>query len=296
MSALQNSKPNPVNPDASVKTKTEENKPLLVNAVENGAPLNLRRQMHDWADHFVAKKMSYIEPCPRISCYSLNPRLRLADIQEDYFRRRPESPWLQNVTVVDDFFKLDAIESLRKFSLNSTIWTNEFKGGYVGSFGTSGFDNPLLQQMSLETQAALPRILLGLPLIQQWAFRYSPVCRGINFHADFSKVTVNLWLTPTEANLDDTTGGLVITNVRAPKHWNFNDYNRNGENIEKYVREQPNYEFIKIPYRQNRVVIFESRYFHSTDAVTFKQGYENSRINVSFLFGGSENPDDGSVG
>jgi hypothetical protein len=40
-----------------------------------------------------------------------------------------------------------------------------------------------------------------------------------------------------------------------------------------------------VPYRENRAVMFRSRLLHRSDAPEFKIGYENHRINVTFLFG-----------
>ena len=42
---------------------------------------------------------------------------------------------------------------------------------------------------------------------------------------------------------------------------------------------------MKVPYRENRAVIFDSDLFHRTDTLRFKPGYENRRINVTMLFG-----------
>jgi hypothetical protein len=41
----------------------------------------------------------------------------------------------------------------------------------------------------------------------------------------------------------------------------------------------------RIPHRQNRAVIFNSDLIHATDAIRFKPGYENRRINITFLYG-----------
>ena len=42
---------------------------------------------------------------------------------------------------------------------------------------------------------------------------------------------------------------------------------------------------LKVPYRQSRVVIFDSDLFHRTDNLDFHPGYENRRINITMLFG-----------
>ena len=40
-----------------------------------------------------------------------------------------------------------------------------------------------------------------------------------------------------------------------------------------------------IPYKFNRAVLFNSAYFHETDKIDFKEGYESRRINITYLFG-----------
>ena len=42
---------------------------------------------------------------------------------------------------------------------------------------------------------------------------------------------------------------------------------------------------VTIPHRANRAVIFDSDLFHETDTITFREGYENRRINCTLLYG-----------
>jgi len=42
---------------------------------------------------------------------------------------------------------------------------------------------------------------------------------------------------------------------------------------------------IKIPYRANRAVIFDSNLFHKIDEIAFAEGHENRRINITMLYG-----------
>ena len=44
----------------------------------------------------------------------------------------------------------------------------------------------------------------------------------------------------------------------------------------------------KVPYKQNRAVLFHSSYFHETQRHKFKPGYTNRRINYTLLFGYAE--------
>ena len=54
--------------------------------------------------------------------------------------------------------------------------------------------------------------------------------------------------------------------------------------IYKFLNEK-NAKCETIPYKFNRAVLFNSAYFHETDNIDFKDGYESRRINITYLFG-----------
>jgi hypothetical protein len=95
---------------------------------------------------------------------------------------------------------------------------------------------------------------------------------------------VNFWITPDAANLDRGSGGLVIWDKAAPLDWGFAKFNADEKAAYSFLEEcgaKP----ITIPYRANRAVIFDSDLFHETDTITFREGYENRRINCTLLYG-----------
>ena len=127
------------------------------------------------------------------------------------------------------------------------------------------------------------------------------------------QVSVNLWLTPDEANLDLQSGGLLIWPEPPPDDWSFGQSNVNTEAIRAHLdskkfRKEPTsleewrgnhkeqagsqhpnnqvvgLEVLRVPHRVNRCIIFQSRLFHQTDVIRFKRGYRNRRINVTLLF------------
>mmetsp|Transcript_68161 Transcript_68161/g.162726 ORF Transcript_68161/g.162726 Transcript_68161/m.162726 type:complete len:134 (-) Transcript_68161:74-475(-) len=120
---------------------------------------------------------------------------------------------------------------------------------------------------------------------------------GIGAHADDSQVQINIYLTPTEANLwasDDSlpAGGLVVYGVGPPSDWDFGSYNSESQNPEiKEILEEFGYWNRTIPYVQNRAVLFDSTYFHRSDDMSFREGYTNRRINLTFLYGKREQLD-----
>lgn len=220
----------------------------------------------------------YLSAGERANSGSLNPALNVDAIEQRYNESRPE------VVVVDDFLSAEALTGLRKYCLESTIWKRNYGNGYVSAKLGHGFECPLLFQISEELRTRFPRIFADHRLRQSWAFKYDSHMNGVNLHADFAAVNVNFWITPDSANRDPETGGLIIWDKSAPRNWGFRDYNQNSQKMRDFLAErgaQP----IKVPYRCNRAIVFNSSLFHETDRIDFEEGYENRRINVTLLYG-----------
>ena len=208
----------------------------------------------------------------------LSPTLDFNSIEEVYLRSNPQ------ITVVDDLLTDDALESLLNFCLESTVWF-DMKPGYVGTYFQDGFGESIaLIYLVNELRSRFPRIIGDLPLVNAWAYKYDSANKGILVHADDALINLNIWLTPDEANNDPTSGGLVIYNERPPTNSSFADYNSvaNEASILDLVGSG---ETTKITYKQNRLVMFDSRLLHKSDRHMFKEGYLNRRINLTLLFG-----------
>jgi hypothetical protein len=142
--------------------------------------------------------------------------------------------------------------------------------------------------------------------------------RGIPEHADDATVNVNLWVTPDEYNLDvggcaggesrdcggsfdggdggggdgggagrmgkkGGGGGLIVFTKPPPIGWTPHEFNQRPDLVRQFLGDAP--ENVTIPYRQNRMVIFDSRLFHRTDDHHFtKRGALSRRINLTLLF------------
>lgn len=98
-------------------------------------------------------------------------------------------------------------------------------------------------------------------------------------------VNVNIWLSLDGANLNKESGGLVVYTAKPPATWDFDSYNTNTDAVIEQLLKPTNFANITVPHRPNRAVIFDSALFHQTDKYSFKQGYENGRINLTLLFG-----------
>jgi Tetratricopeptide repeat len=185
--------------------------------------------------------------------------------------------------VIDDFLNPAALEQVRKFCLESTVWRHPYKFGYVGAFPQDGFASTSLFAVAEELESALGEAFDGYHLAQWWAFEYDARLPGTDIHGDDADFSLNLWITPDSANLDPATGGLVVWDKTAPSEWSFDDYNSGGERVREYLRDT-NAESTVIPYRENRGVLFKGHLFHRTDDFTFAPGFANRRRSVTFLF------------
>ena len=211
---------------------------------------------------------------------TLNPELNVPEIEARYQEHQPEMMY------VDQLLNQTALNSLRNFCLESTIWKRDYHNGYIGAFLATGFSCPLLLQISEELRIQFPNIFKNHLLAQAWAFKHDSARQGLSMHADAAAVNVNFWITPDQANVDADSGGLIVWNKEAPDEWNFKEYNsqKNEWKIREFLTSQ-HAEALTVPHRQNRAVIFNSNLFHETDTLSFKERYEDRRINVTLLYG-----------
>ncbi|MBC7475611.1 MAG: tetratricopeptide repeat protein [Candidatus Sericytochromatia bacterium] len=213
---------------------------------------------------------------------AINQNNDFSKISDLYFDNKPSFIYF------DDFLSIEALEKIQSFCLNSTIW-HEYKRdrGYLASYMNNGFSTPLLYQIAEEIKNKLPNIFKNYDLMNMWAFKYDSQMSGVVAHADQAMINLNFWITTDLANKDKESGGMVIYDIEAPKEWDFEKYNSDTNLIHEFLKNN-NANKIIIPYKQNRVVIFNSGLFHETDKYLFKEGYENRRINITMLFGKKE--------
>jgi hypothetical protein len=196
------------------------------------------------------------------------------------------------------------------------------EAGYIGAYDFAGFNQPLLMQVAEEIRAVLPGVVGTHELKQVWAYKYDSSLEGVQVHADAAAINVNLWLTPSEANLDPVrkfvfsqgivpwkmifcqdrlwtymrkveervafpqeTGGLIVyKDIRGDDLLNGQGGRREQYMLDELVARHAANRWV-VPYARNRCVIFDSSLVHRTDRFRFADGYENRRINLTFLFG-----------
>ena len=225
-------------------------------------------------------KANHIYQTSKIPKSCINPLKNWHDIEDEYFN----SP--ERIIYIDNFLSDEAIKELREFCLVSKIWNIEYQDKYLGATSDKGFVSSIHLQIAIELKQALPKLFGQHILGKFWAFKYDTTLgKGINVHADFAIHNLNFWITPDEYNNDKNSGGLKVYNAPAPEDWSFQQYNRiTTDQIYKFLNDN-NANCTNIPYKFNRAVLFNSAYFHETDKINFKEGYESRRINITYLFG-----------
>ena len=210
---------------------------------------------------------------------ALNPCLDTGTIERRYHATTP------SVVVVDDLLSAPALAALQRFCLEATIWFDcKEHGGYLGAYLHEGFDHPVLIALAREFGERLGGIIGEHRLAQMWAFSYGQAGSGTRKHADKAAININLWITPDSACPDPEAAGLVVHDVAAPPEWSFSDYNLDPAPLERLVAREGRAP-VRVPYRCNRAVIFDSSLIHESGGVRFLSGYANRRINVTLLFG-----------
>ena len=210
---------------------------------------------------------------------ALNPCLDVGAVERRYHATTP------SVVVVDDLLSAPALAALQRFCLEATIWFDcKEHGAYLGAYLHEGFDHPVLISLAREFGERLGGIVGDHRLAQMWAFSYDQTAGGTRKHADKAAININLWITPDSACPDPEAAGLVVHDVAAPPDWRFSDYNLDPAPLERLV-EREGRAPVRVPYRCNRAVIFDSSLIHESGGVQFLGGYANRRINVTLLFG-----------
>ena len=228
----------------------------------------------------VFNRIVYLHEAPRLA-RAFSNEWNPAAVEREYLGNKP------GVVVIDNFLSPEALESLRIFCIESTVWSgNRYAHGRLGAFFHDGFNCPLLLQIAEDLRYMMPRVIGDRhPLRQLWGFKNDHFLPGDSTtHADFAAVNVNFWITPTECNLDPNSGGLVVYGVDAPLDWSFHMYNGRPDLIKSFLQRHQA-KSMTIPYRENRAIFFNSDLFHASGEVRFRPGYQNRRVNITMLYG-----------
>jgi hypothetical protein len=212
---------------------------------------------------------------------ALNPNQDWTRIGED-FRTK-------GIVVIDDFLNTDIAVKLRDFMLLYNHLEDIYKDYAAENFlrepGRVWF--PELLGIVNESIKYIPT-LHNSNFQRAWSFIYENISEGVSIHADPASININLWVTNDSSIIHAKDhNGLSIWRVKPPADWDHDRYNKNQTLSESYIDSQRDVEKIDVEYKFNRAIMFNSMYFHKTQPVQTIDGYENRRINYTFLFDNS---------
>jgi hypothetical protein len=197
----------------------------------------------------------------------------------------------QGWVVADDVLNTNAMESIQRYLNTATIW-NDPRMGYIGAYGNTGvlFDTTVM--FAKEIGRLMPLTIHGRPLVQMWCYKYDSNYNrpnntlensGISVHADDAIINLNIWLTKTtRSEKKEQAGGLIIyPGLKSDKKDSFHEFNQSPSRVNVKNAQQ-----VKILHKTNRMVMFDSSMYHQSDAgMNFGHKYEESRINLTLLYG-----------
>lgn len=181
---------------------------------------------------------------------------------------------------VDNLFLPEVIDELRDYALSANDPDDIYEDYYSLNFSPERLRLPLLHAIITGLETRFP--FLG-QFDRGWAFVYDNNANGVTPHADPACYNVNLWVTPDSSVEDPEKNGLILYDIKPPPTWTWREYNTDVKLIRKYL-EYTNSEKTIIPYACNRLLIFNSKYFHETNKVSMKHGSGNRRVNYTFMF------------
>jgi|TARA_R100001460_G_scaffold78127_1_gene119088 hypothetical protein len=185
---------------------------------------------------------------------------------------------IDGIKVVDNFFTDDCLKALRYRVLFGKHFDKEYPGYLAIDYKANQDYLTDLIVNEIKNKFDLPEFIRG------WSFLYLKNTSGVPLHCDPSIVNLNAWISSDESVLDADKNGLHIYKILPPEHWNRLDWNENEDKCFEYIREQK-VEPVKIKYKSNRVVFFNGAFFHKTNDVSMKEGFENKRVSYTLLFG-----------
>ena len=185
---------------------------------------------------------------------------------------------ISGIKIVDNFFTNECLEALKHRMLYAKYFDKKYNG-YVAI--------DYLPTKDYLTDLIVSKIKdkFEVPEFQRaWSFLYAKNDDGVQLHCDPSILNLNVWVSSNESVLDPEKNGLHIYKVQPPGNWSRDDWNNNPDKSLEYIKSK-NVQPVKITYKSNRAVLFDGSYFHKTNGVSMKEGYENMRISYTYLFG-----------
>lgn len=193
-----------------------------------------------------------------------------------------ESSAPYNYAVMDDFLQPDVCKQLHQELLNHLGWRYQ-----------NNVEHPIISNMQPDIKTIFSiaeslkphcgSLFSDYELVEYWALIYPKNALG-KVHSDIGALTLNIWLTPEQYNLDSSGGGMIFFDVKRESEISSN---KSPSYLwsEQYVKDFTRGQKVRVSYKCNRALLFDARTFHQTDTFCFANTKpESHRINLSLAF------------
>ena len=194
---------------------------------------------------------------------------------------RQRKSWKFNsndINVWDNFFTEECLNILRNRVLYGKYFDKKYDSYYAIDYSKNEDYLSELIAHELSTKLDLPEFQ------RAWSFVYNHEGVGVGLHSDPSIVNLNIWVSTDKAVKDKSKNGLTIYKIKPPKTWRRSEWNGNPKKALKYIKSKK-VKPTQVPYKSNRAVFFDGAYFHASNNISTKEGFENKRISYTMLFG-----------
>jgi hypothetical protein len=186
-------------------------------------------------------------------------------------------------TVYDSVLSNEALDEVLAFCRESHVF-HLARHGYILGDENGGYGSDALLRIAEELQSSMNNQLGSYKLRRMMARKYESVWSGSDLRSEDAAVTVLLWVTPDRANLDRTSGGLLVYQEPAPCQSDCDKrFNSNSGQTELFARQSANPAII--PYQANRAIVLKGNVAYASQPSKFVNQFEDQRIMLSFLFG-----------
>ncbi len=187
-----------------------------------------------------------------------------------------------NYAIMDDFLHPDVCQQLHQELLNHLGWRYQ-----------NHTEQPVLSNMAPDIETIFtiakslkthcPSLFSDYELVEHWALMYAKNGQG-KVHSDIGALTINIWLTPEQYNLDPSGGGLIFFDVKRDSSA-LSNHSLSYLWSEQYLKDFTKGQKVSVRYKYNRALLFDARTFHQTDSYRFANiKPESHRINLSLAF------------
>jgi hypothetical protein len=177
------------------------------------------------------------------------------------------------IQIIDNFFPDEVCTKLRNFMLEKNSYDELYADYAAVNFYDRTDEIDYIQNKIVE--------LKKFSYLRSWSFIYRNFARGVLPHADPARYTLSIWVSLDESILDRRENGLNVYTVK-PISENSEKYSNGYEYVYDVIKDV---DPVRIPYKYNRAILFDSLYIHSSGNVSMKPGDGHRRIGYTYLFG-----------